>query len=127
LKAHDEPPDPFKVLVVALILDSRPESALKMLSDHYGVDQPKLRVGVIKGRTKGIRAVYTPRRKEILAARSEYLYDPFVIIHEFYHHLRSITGTHRGTERLADAFAIDFIKSYLRAIKATVRSGSSPC
>ena len=124
MKTHDDVPDPFKVMVVALILDSHPETALKMLSDHYKVDRPNLKVGVIKGRTKGIKAVYISRRKEIMAASSEYLYDPFVIIHEFYHHLRSITGVHRGTERFADAFAIDFIKSYLLAVKEIKRTAN---
>ncbi|HEV2226795.1 MAG TPA: hypothetical protein VGR56_08340, partial [Nitrososphaerales archaeon] len=51
---------------------------------------------------------------EILAASREYLYDPFVMIHEFYHHLRSASGRHRGTEKDADRFALDFIEAYRR-------------
>ena len=69
-------------------------------------------VGVLEGRTKGVAAVYSLERKEILAARREYLYDPFVMIHEFYHHLRSVSGKHRGTEKQADRFALDFIDAY---------------
>jgi hypothetical protein len=67
---------------------------------------------VVKGRTKGVLAVYVARRREILAARREYLYDPFTILHEFYHHLRYFDNDHRGTERYADRFATDFIRAY---------------
>ena len=105
----------MKASVVALILDSRPEDAIGLLSRWYKVAEPRLGVGVVEGRTKGIAAVYSLRRKEILAARREYLYDPFVMIHEFYHHLRSLSGKHRGTEKQADRFAGDFIGAYRRA------------
>jgi hypothetical protein len=105
----------FKALVVSVILDSRPEEAIDLLSKHYHVTKPKLSVGVYEGRTKGVAAVYSVRRREILAANREYLFNPFVIIHEFYHHLRSTSGKHRGTERQADEFAADFIDSYRKA------------
>jgi hypothetical protein len=78
------------------------------------VERPKLGVGVVKGRSKGVLAVYSANRKEILAAKREYLYDPFTILHEFYHHLRYFGGIHRGTEKYADRFAIDFIQAYRR-------------
>jgi hypothetical protein len=106
--------DDFKALVVAMILDSRPEEAIATLSEHYHVAKPRLSVGVVEGRTKGVAAVYSLRRKEILAANREYFYNPFVMIHEFYHHLRSTSGRHRGTERQADEFAVDFINAYRR-------------
>ena len=75
---------------------------------------PKLGVGVVKGRSKGVLAVYSADRKEILAVSQEYLYDPFVMLHEFYHHLRQFAGHHRGTEKNADKFALDFIAAYRR-------------
>ena len=106
----------FKSVIVATILDSRTEEAIGMLCDHYHVVKPKIGVGVIEGRTKGIRAVYSQNNKEILAAKREYFYDPFVMIHEFYHHLRSVSGKHRGTEKQADKFAIDFIQAYNREV-----------
>ncbi len=87
-----------------------------MLCDHYRVELPKLGVGVVKGRSKGVLAVYSPNRKEILAARREYLYDPFTMLHEFYHHLRQFAGQHRGTEKNADRFAEDFIAAYRRVV-----------
>lgn len=116
----------FKVLVVATILDSKTEEAIELLCDHYRVRVPRLRVGVFEGRTKGVAAVYSLERKEILAAKREYLYDPFVMIHEFYHHLRSVSGKHRGTEKQADKFAADFVRAYKTAaarVKAMQQAG----
>jgi hypothetical protein len=104
----------MKASVVAMILDSRPEDALNLLSQWYRVERPRLGVGVVEGRTKRVAAVYSLRRKEILAAKREYLYNPFVMIHEFYHHLRSRSGRHRGTEKEADRFAVEFIMTYQR-------------
>ncbi|MGP8124870.1 MAG: ImmA/IrrE family metallo-endopeptidase [Nitrososphaerales archaeon] len=104
----------MKASVVAMILDSRTEDALDLLSKWYRIERPRLGVGVVAGRNKGVAAVYSLRRKEILAANREYFYNPFVIIHEFYHHLRSRSGRHRGTEKEADRFAIDFIMVYQR-------------
>jgi hypothetical protein len=110
--AHSE--EEMKASVVAAILDSRPEDAIKALCRWYKVEEPRLGIGVVEGKTKGVAAVYSLRRREILAARREYLYDPFVIVHEFYHHLRSSTGRHRGTEKDADRFALDFLLAYRR-------------
>ena len=112
--------DGFRALVVATILDAKPERALDLLCEHYRVERPKLGVGVVKGRSKGVLAVYSQRRKEILAAKSEYLFDPFTILHEFYHHLRNFGGMHRGTEKFADRFALEFIQSYRRVAASSV-------
>ena len=105
----------MKASVVALILDSKTEEAIGVLSRWYRVAEPRLGVGVFEGRTKGVAAVYSQGRKEILAAKREFLYDPFVMIHEFYHHLRSTSGKHRGTEKQADKFALEFIAAYRQA------------
>ena len=110
--------DLMQAYIVALILDSKPEEAIRVLSRWYKVSEPRLGVGVLEGRTKGIAAVYSQRRKEIMAARREFFYDPFVMIHEFYHHLRSTSGKHRGTEKQADKFALQFIASYRRLVAA---------
>ncbi len=115
----------MKAMVVALILDSKPEDAMALLSRWYRVSRPRMGIGVVEGKTKGVAAVYLQSRKEILAARREYMYDPFVLIHEFYHHLRSVSGRHRGTEKQADRFALDFIATYerLAARSAKVQRG----
>lgn len=104
--------DDSKAKVVACILDSNPEQALELLSKHFHVAEPTIRVGVVKRHSRDVRAVYTPRKREILAAKREYLYDPFTVLHEFYHHLRSFGDEHRGTEKHADRFALDFIRAY---------------
>jgi hypothetical protein len=50
------------------------------------------------------------KNKTIHVLNSDVLKDPFVILHEFYHHLRtSIDRKHRGTEKYASKFARDFI------------------
>ena len=123
-----ESEEQMKASVVALILDSKPEEAIGVLCRWYRVQEPRLGVGVFEGRTKGVAAVYSVRRREILAARREYLYDPFVIVHEFYHHLRSSGGRHRGTEKQADKFALDFIAAYRRVAEGLVgeSGGRSP-
>ena len=82
-------------------------------------------MGVVKGRSKGVQAVYSPNRKEILAANAD-LYDPFTILHEFYHHLRYFGGEHRGTEKHADRFAIEFIKSYRTVVARLVAGTGEP-
>jgi hypothetical protein len=110
----DDSQERMMAAVVALILDSKPEVAIDTLSRWYKVSRPRLSVGVVEGKTKGVAAVYSQRRREILAARREFLYDPFVMIHEFYHHLRSASGRHRGTEKQADRFALEFIAAYQR-------------
>ncbi len=116
-----EPDDDFKALVVATILNAEPEKAIGLLSQQFRVNEPKLGVGVFKGRTKGVRAVYSREKKEILAASRDYFYDPFTILHEFYHHLRSFAGEHRGTEKHADRFAASFIQAYNRVASKSIR------
>ena len=87
------------------------------------MERPKLAVGATKGKGRRVLAVYSANRKEILAAKREYLYDPFTILHEFYHHLRYFAGVHRGTEKHADRFAIDYIEAYKRVL---AEPGPSP-
>ena len=111
----------MKARVVALILGSKPEEAIKVLCKWYRVEEPRLGIGVVEGRTNGVAAVYSQGRREIRAARREYLFSPFVIIHEFYHHLRSTSGRHRGTEKQADRFALEFIATYER-MASTLRA-----
>jgi hypothetical protein len=115
----------FRAMVVAMILDMRTEEAIATLARHYKVDVPRLGVGVFEGKTKGVLAVYSPARKEILAANRESMYDPFVMIHEFYHHLRSVSGKHKGTEKQADRFAVEHIEAF-NEIVSWLRKTSGP-
>ena len=114
-----KPDDRFKAAIVATILDSRTDLALERLSEFYRVEVPRLGIGVVRGRSKGVLAVYSADRREILAVSQEYLYDPFVMLHEFYHHLRQFAGKHRGTEKNADRFALDYIAAYKRVLAAS--------
>jgi hypothetical protein len=125
-KEKREPDELFKALIVSTILDSNPDLALDLLCEYYRIERPKLGVGVVKGRSKGVQAVYSARRKEILAARREFLYDPFTILHEFYHHLRYFGDDHRGTEKYADKFAIDFIRAYQTVATRSAALSSLP-
>ena len=101
----------FQRCVVRLILiDRQPEKALDLLSEHYRVDRPSLRIGLPTGEKKAL-GCYVHREKTIYISSREYLYDPYVLIHEFYHHLRSINGKHRGTERHAKEFALGFLRT----------------
>jgi hypothetical protein len=43
---------------------------------------------------------------------SDIFYNPFIILHEFYHHLRYRGMEHRGSEKSANSFASKFIDSY---------------
>jgi hypothetical protein len=105
--------DNFKPHVVWLILDGKTEDALEALAKHYDVSVPKLTVGLPKGHQKAF-GCYTNKNQTISVLNSDVFQNPFVILHEFYHHLRSkaVDKMHRGTEGNADKFALDFIKEY---------------
>jgi hypothetical protein len=115
--------DNFKPVVVWLILNGRPEEALTMLSKSYEVRNPKLKVGLPKKHKIKAFGCYTTQNETISVLNSDILVNPFVILHEFYHHLRSksVNKMHKGTERNADKFALDFIMQYqLAAAKVAV-------
>ena len=99
----------FHQKIVQLIsTDKRPEEALDLLSSHYRVDRPLLRIGLPKGEKRAL-GCYVHRERTIYISSREYLYDPYVLIHEFYHHLRNVGGKHRGTEKHARDFALGFL------------------
>jgi hypothetical protein len=103
----------FKIVVVSLILNSKAEEALMLLAKHYNVNTPKLKVGLPKGHKAVAYGCYTAKTETISVLHSDYLTNPFVILHEFYHHLRSrnVDKIHKGTEKKANQFALDFIKT----------------
>jgi len=104
----------FKPLVVWLILSGKPEEALRLLAKNYKVNVPKLKVGLPKGHKIKAFGCYTSKNQTISVLNSDMMVNPFVILHEFYHHLRSkaVDKMHRGTEKNADKFAIEFIEAY---------------
>jgi hypothetical protein len=103
----------FKPLIVWLILDGQPEKALELLAKKYKVTTPNLKVGLPKRRKATAFGCYTPKNETISVLNSGVMGNPFVILHEFYHHMRmSIDKKHKGTEKNADKFAMDFIEAY---------------
>ena len=113
----------FQGRIVHLIaIERKPEEALDVLCAHYRVERPALRVGLPKGEKRAL-GCYVHRERTIYMSSEEYMFDPYVLIHEFYHHLRHVGGKHRGTERHARDFALSFLRNAQRA--ATSRSGDS--
>jgi len=103
----------FKPLVVWLILNGKAEEALVLLAKNYRVNTPKLKIGLPKGRKKNVSGCYTPKDETISLLNSDVMGNPVVILHEFYHHLRtSVDKKHKGTEKNANKFAMEFIEAY---------------
>ena len=98
---------------VQLILEGKPEQALQELSKYYKVKPPRLQIGLPKKCKKAL-GCYVPRTQTIHLRSSEEYTDPFVILHEYYHHLRSRLGRHRGTEKHADQYALRAIIAWRR-------------
>ncbi len=107
----------FRARIVHLIVDGSPEHALRLLAKYYEVSEPTLRVGTVK-RHRKVLACYVEKENRIYLSNSSFVTNPFVILHEFYHHLRSSNqGKSRQVEKRADLFAWSFIRDF--------RSGSS--
>lgn len=104
----------FKVLVVQLVLDGKAEAALALLADHYRIRPPKIRVGLPKRHRKDTLGCYSAKGETIFVLDSDALKAPSVVLHEFYHHLRTspVAKRHRGTEQRANEFAREFINAY---------------
>jgi len=103
----------FKASIVWLILNGKAEKALELLAEHYSVEVPKLKVGLPKGRKKKTLGCYSAKNETIFVLNSDTLKEPFIILHEFYHHLRTaLDRKHKGTEKYADVFAKEFIQAY---------------
>jgi hypothetical protein len=113
MKALDEY---FKVRIVQMILNKRTEEAILLLSKYYEIKAPEIVVGTIKGKRKTVYAVYVQKESRIYCLNSDVFFNPFIILHEFYHHLRMVAGIHRGSEKHANQYAREFILSYNKFI-----------
>lgn len=116
------PDEMMQARIVQMILTKRTEEALLALSSFYKLEPPEIVVGTVKGKRRTAYAVYVHKEKKIYAMNSAIFYNPFVVLHEFYHHLRARSGSHRGTERYANAFARRFIESYKDVIKMAMEN-----
>ena len=117
----------FQFVVVQLILNKQTEQALELLAKEYKVDIPKLGVGLPKGHTRNAYGTYNAKNQSICVMNSDIFSNPFVILHEFYHHLRSksVDKQHRGTEKNADKFAVSYLRTYEATVKAAQKNSSS--
>ena len=101
----------FRAKVVYLILSKDTEEALEMLSQRYKVGEPKLKVGMPKRYSKN-PACYVAKNRTIHVSRREILWNPHIILHEFYHHLRRETDAQGGIEKYANKFAKNYLEAY---------------
>ena len=116
--------DLTKTKIVYMILSKRTEEALEYLSRVYNIATPEIVVGTVKGKRKTVYAVYVQKESKIYAINSDIFYNPFVVLHEFYHHIRTKGGIHRGSEKNANMYAKSFIDAYNRTIKEIMQSQS---
>jgi hypothetical protein len=107
--------------IVRKILNKDTEQALLELSNLYNIRPPEIVVGTIKGKRKTVYAVYVQNENRIYAMNSDIFYNPFVVLHEFYHHLRSRGEVHRGSERNANMYAKKFIDAYSKVLLKQIR------
>jgi hypothetical protein len=104
---------PFKAYIVWLVLSGKAEVALQVLAKKYKVSVPKMKVGLPSRHKVKARGCYVTRDGTIYLQNSDAIMNPFIILHEFYHHLRtSIDKKHKGTEKYADRFAREFLEAY---------------
>ena len=105
-----------KAQIVRMILEKQTEKALEKLSEFYHVTPPQIVVGTIKGKRRTVYALYVQNERKIYALNSEIFFNPFVILHEYYHHIRTKLGVHRGSERNANKFAQEFVDAYKKIV-----------
>ena len=109
--------DITKAKIVHMILNRNTEEALQKLSKFYNVTPPEIVVGTIKGKRRTVYAVYVQKERRIYVINSDIFYNPFIVLHEFYHHIRTRAGVHRGSEKHANMYAQSFVDSYKRLVE----------
>ena len=115
--SHNLPDDITKAKIVHMILNRKTEEALQNLSEFYNVTVPRIVVGTIKGKRRTVYAVYVQKESRIHVINSDIFYNPFIVLHEFYHHIRTRAGVHRGSEKHANMYAQSFVDSYKRLVE----------
>ena len=114
--------DLTKAQIVRMILEKQTEKAIERLSEFYHVTPPQIVVGTIKRKRRTVYALYIPKERKIYALNSDIFFNPFVVLHEYYHHIRSKLGVHRGSERNANKFAQEFIDAYKKIVGVADRT-----
>jgi hypothetical protein len=118
--------DITKAKIVHMILNRNTEEALQKLSKFYNVTPPKIVVGTIKGKRRTVYAVYVQKERRIYVINSDVFYNPFIVLHEFYHHIRTRAGVHRGSEKHANMYAKSFIDSYKKIVEKKMMMTMKP-
>jgi len=113
--------DLSKAQIVEMILNKKTEQTLQILNEYYKIYTTQILVGTIKGKRKTVYAVYVQKEKKIYCINSDIFYNPFVVLHEFYHHIRTSGGIHRGSEKHANMYAKSFIESYNKIIEQIIK------
>jgi hypothetical protein len=116
-----QPDDITRAKIVYMILSKETEEALQKLSDFYHISPPEIVVGTIKGKRRTVYAVYVQKERRIYALDSDIFYHPFIVLHEFYHHLRTRGGMHKGSEKYANIYAQGFIDSYNKIVSKSMK------
>ena len=111
-----QPNDLLKAKIVCMIVNKKTEEAIEKLSNFYNIDPPEIVVGTIKGKRRTVYAVYVQKLSKIYTTNSDTFYNPFIILHEFYHHIRTKGGIHRGSEKYANTYAKSFVDSYKKIV-----------
>ncbi|HMK33312.1 MAG TPA: hypothetical protein VK431_06790 [Nitrosopumilaceae archaeon] len=109
--------DLTRAQIVRMILEKQTEKALEKLSEFYHVTSPQIVVGTIKGKRRTVYALYVQKERKIYALNSDIFFNPFVVLHEYYHHIRTKLGVHRGSERNANKFAQEFVNAYKKIVR----------
>ena len=118
--------DITKAKIVHMILNRDTEEALQKLSKIYNVTPPEIVVGTIKGKRRTVYAVYVQKERRIYVINSDIFYNPFIVLHEFYHHIRTRAGVHRGSEKHANMYAKSFIDSYKKIVEKKMMISMKP-
>ena len=118
--------DISKAKIVHMILNRNTEEALQKLSKFYNVTPPEIVVGTIKGKRRTVYAVYVQKERRIYVINSDIFYNPFIVLHEFYHHIRTRAGVHRGSEKHANMYAKSFIDSYKKIVEKKMMMTMKP-
>jgi hypothetical protein len=113
--------DLTRAKIVYMIFNKKTEEALQKLSEFYHISPPEIVVGTIKGKRRTVYAVYVQKERRIYALDSDIFYHPFIVLHEFYHHLRTRGGMHRGSEKYANIYAQGFIDSYNKILSNSMK------
>ena len=89
------------------------------------VTPPEITVGTIKGKRRTVYAVYVQRESKIYYINSDIFYNPFIVLHELYNHIRTKGGIHKGSEKYANIYAKSFIDSYKKIVNQIMSQNNS--